>query len=86
MSMIKQASSDGQAKSPSDEYLNTLSERLPQMRKLFEILGSGVTPDFLDIMRAISEMVAFYTDCDQISDFEEDGRKIMSQKKCRFCS
>jgi len=59
---------------------------MPQMTRLFEILDAGVTPNFLDIMSAMSEMVAFYTDHDQNSAAEKILREKMSQKKCRFCS
>jgi len=69
-----------------EAYLNTLAEQMPQMQRLFEILDAGVTPNFLDVMRGISEMVAFYTDHDQISEDLELLEEIMSQKKCRFCS
>lgn len=69
-----------------EAYLNTLKEQMPQMTRIFEILDSGVTPNFLDIMRGISEMVAFYTDYDQISEELELLEEKMSQKKCRFCS
>lgn len=69
-----------------EAYLDTLAEDMPEMTRLFAILDSGVTPNFLDIMRGISEMVAFYTDHDQISEDLELLEEKMSQKKCRFCS
>jgi len=71
---------------PGDEYLDTLAEQMPQMTRLFTALDAGATPNFLDIMAAISEMVAFYTDHDQIDEVDKILRERMSQKKCRFCS
>lgn len=44
------------------------------------------TPTFLDIISGISEMVAFHTDHDQISDDRFLLSEKMSGKKCRFCS
>lgn len=69
-----------------EAYLNTLAEQMPQTDRLFEMLGAGVTPNFLDIMSSISEIVAFDTDPDQISEDLDLLEENMSQKKCRFCS
>ncbi|MBA7612276.1 hypothetical protein ES703_19512 [subsurface metagenome] len=68
-----------------EAYLDTLKSKMPALHKLFTAPDEAYPPNFLDIMRGISEMVAFYTDCDQNS-----GRSIlleekMSQKNCRFC-
>lgn len=69
-----------------EAHLDTLRRKMPEMDKLFTALDAGVTPNFLDIIAAIGEMVAFYTDHDQISEDLEDLQKKMSQKNCRFCS
>lgn len=70
---------------PSDEYLDALKSRLPQMASLFAALESGNTPNFLDMIAAISEMVAFHTECDQNSGSCEFDQEKRSQKICRFC-
>lgn len=72
--------------SEDEAYLNTLAEQMPQMTRIFEILDSGSTPNFLDIIGGISEMVAFYTDHDQNSAADKILSEKMSGKKCRFCS
>jgi len=73
------------AKSRGDGYLNTLAEQMPALDRLFHELDQGRSPNFLDIMAAISEMVAFYTDRDQIDEACEILEEKMSQKKCLFC-
>lgn len=55
------------------------------LRRLFEILASGRTPNFLEFMSAISDMVAFSTDVDSLKVSLDQLDKNMSQKKCRFC-
>ncbi len=71
---------------PGDEYFDTLAEQMPQMTRLFTALGAGRTPNFLDVMAGISEMVAFYTDCDQNDAADKILEEKMSGIKCRFCS
>jgi len=73
-------------RTPSDVYLNTLAEHMPQMTRLFQILDTGVTPNFLDVIAAISEMVAFHTDSDTFDSADKILREKMSGNKCRFCS
>lgn len=74
------------ALSPTDEYLNTLQEHLPALDKLFRILATGRTPNFLDVLKAISEMVDFYTNPDQLDEADKILREKVSGKNCRFCS
>lgn len=61
-------------------------EELPLTWGLLEMLEDGVTPKILDIMGAISEFVAFYTDYDIESEDQIDALLNMSGKKCRNCS
>lgn len=66
--------------------MSDTTPELPEaLRRLLSKMESGVHPDFLDVMAGISEMVAFYTDCDSDADLEEIEKFFMSQKKCRFC-
>lgn len=70
---------------PSDEYLEALKSNMPHLSALFDNLSIGITPNFLDMMYVLEEIVAFSTKCDQ---FEDDPLKKnfgMSEKKCRFC-
>ncbi len=69
-----------------DEYLNTLAKQMPVMNRLFAALDANIAPNFLDVMSAISEMVAFYTNCDQKAASEFLIEEKMSQNNCRFCS
>lgn len=69
-----------------DATLNTLICRMPETHRLFEMLGRNEHPDFLTIMRAMSEFVAFYTDCDINDEPDWLINFNMSQKKCPFCS
>ena len=41
--------------------LDTLKSQMPALSRLFDALDAGSTPTFLDMMSAISEMVAFIT-------------------------
>lgn len=66
--------------------LYTLRNGMPALDALFTKLAAGGGFNFLDILAAISEMVAFYTDHDILEG--EDSTTIceMSGKYCRFCS
>ncbi len=74
------------ARSGGDEYIEALKKHMPALHRLFEILDAGATPNFLDIMAGISEMVAFYTECDQFDAASKLLEEKMSGKFCRFCS
>lgn len=63
-----------------------LSEQPEALRRLFDLLASGQTPNFLEMMSAISDYVAFSTDCDPNSPAPRGELFSMSQKKCRICS
>ena len=73
-------------RSPCDEYLSTLKSNLPNLGRVFDQLDHGTPPNFLDFMAAISELVAFYTECDQNSGPDIEKIFAMSVKNCRFCS
>lgn len=73
-------------KKTSCRMIDTPAEQPDALRRLFKKMESGVQPDFLEIMSAISEMVAFYTDYDSPTDVAQIEEFFMSQKKCRFCS
>lgn len=69
----------------SDKYLNTLRAKLPNLDALFTALAEGETPNFLDIMSAISELVAFHTNPD-FNPVDPPGEIFfMSPNFCRFC-
>lgn len=69
----------------SDEYRRWVFEHMPAMGSLLDKLDAGTSPTFLDIMAAISEIVAFTTECDSICN-QLVGKNIsMSGKYCRFC-
>lgn len=74
------------AKSPNCPTPSTLQDNMPHLDALFTNLGRGVTPNFLDFMSGVSEMVAFHTDCDQSGEVEGLPAQNMSRIKCRFCS
>jgi hypothetical protein len=61
-------------------------ENLPRTAEILENLGVGMTPNFLDVMTMISEIVDFYTDCDTNPVDTPEINFIMSQNKCRNCS
>ncbi len=64
----------------------TLSEQPEALRPLFLQLQDGQTPNFLEMMRAISGLVAFSTDTDSFCEELSTGTRKRSGKKCRFCS
>ena len=69
-----------------EAYLNTLAEQMPETNRVFGILAAGRTPNFLDMMKVLSEIVAFDTDSDQNEELLDFAGENMSQNKCRFCS
>ncbi|MBA7494526.1 hypothetical protein ES702_05102 [subsurface metagenome] len=70
----------------SDAALDTLKSQMPELSRLFANLDAGYTPNILDMIAAISEMVAFYTKSDQIDEVLGLIEDKMSLNKCRFCS
>jgi len=70
----------------SDEYRRWVKSRMPRTAALLDILDSGRSPTFLDIMGGLSDLVAFYTECDPKPDDPCEKIFTMSGKKCRFCS
>lgn len=69
-----------------DPYQTTPWDDMPQMQALFEKFSSAQDWSFLDVMAAISEMVAFYTDHDINPAGPRNQLQEMSQNKCRFCA
>jgi len=69
----------------SSDTNTTLSEQPEALRHLFELLADGQTPNFLEMMDAISSYVAFSTDSDQSREDPLEKLFCMSQKKCRNC-
>ncbi len=86
MSQNGEQGTGARAKSPCCPTPSTLQDNMPHLDALFANLGRGVTPNLLDFLRAMEEMVAFHTDCDQVGEVEEHPAQNMSQIKCRFCS
>lgn len=70
----------------SDEYRGWVKCVMPHTAALLDIMDSGKTPNFLDIMTALSDLVAFVTECDPIPVGSEEEIFFMSGKFCRFCS
>jgi len=69
----------------SDEYRREVFLHMPALGRLSDLLDAGTTPTFLDIMAAISEMVAFYTEHDYLESEECVRFSEMSGNNCRFC-
>jgi len=69
----------------SDEYRRWVFSHMPALGRLLDQLDAGNTPTFLDIMSAISESVAFYTDCDSLEGEDSLRFSEMSGNKCLFC-
>lgn len=69
----------------SDEYRRWVFETMPQMGALLDKLDSGESPNFYDVMGAISNVVAFYMEGDSFKGVESMRFPEMSGKYCRFC-
>jgi len=85
MSIIQEPHIRCKGKSPDDEYRSRVFHDTPALGRLLDSLDAGTTPTFLDIMTAISEMVAFHTNPDLLESDESVRFPEMSQKNCRFC-
>lgn len=72
-------------KTQPDLCQSATPDKLDELKRFFKKMESGVQPDFLEIMTAISNLVAFYTDCDSFAQSADCEEFFMSQKKCRFC-
>jgi len=70
----------------SDEYRRWVFEHMPHVGSLLDNLDAGVTPTFLDIMAAISEIVAFTTEGDHNLADSCKEEFLMSGNICRFSS
>ena len=69
----------------SDEYRRGVFLHMPALGRLLDLLDAGSSPTFLDIMAAISQMVAFKVECDYLESEECLRFFNMSGKICRFC-
>jgi len=85
MSTIKEPQSLQAGQTVSDEYRKRVKSGMPAMAALLDKLDSGVSPNFLDILAAISDLVAFYTECDLDLPDPVEKNILMSGKFCRFC-
>lgn len=74
-----------ETRSGEAEYYDTLAEQMPELDLLFRGFAEGKMPDFLELMSALSDMVAYHTDCDTKLAGPASDTKFMSQNKCRFC-
>lgn len=50
---------------PAEDF-DVLIKAMPALNRLFEIMSRGVMPTTLDVFAGLSQMVAYYTDPDQI--------------------
>lgn len=85
MSIIQEPHVLSEVQTVSDEYRRGVFEHMPAVGRLLDFLDAGTTPTFLDIMAAISEMVAFHTECDSLESEQCLRFSEMSGKYCRFC-
>ena len=69
----------------SDEYRRWVFSRMPHVGSLLDLLDAGRSPTFLDIITAISDLVAFYTECDPKVNRQVEKNILMSGNNCRFC-
>ena len=58
----------------------------PAFYRLVVLAEAGEYPDFLDVMAALSEVVAFCVEGDNITGLESRTFIGMSHNNCRFCS
>lgn len=56
-----------------------------RLKAFLEKMEKGEHPDFLAVMAALSDCVAFSADCDLFPEGPPKSIGEMSQKKCRFC-
>jgi len=73
------------AQSELEAYRRYVQSRMPALAHLLDALDEGGEFNFLDVMAAISQIVAFTTECDQIESDECLRFSEMSGNKCRFC-
>lgn len=85
MTIIQEPQIRCKAKSDLNEYRRWVFQHMPALGRLLDNLDAGNTPNFLDIMAAISESVAFYTEGDSFPVDPQEENILMSGKYCRFC-
>ena len=85
MSTIHEQQGGAKAQQDLNEYRRGVFSHTPALGRLLDALDAGSTPTFLDIMAAISEMVAFHTECDTLESEQCLRFSGMSVKYCRFC-
>lgn len=85
MNEIKRPQPDQDGLSRAAPPCDTLKSEMPSLAALFELLAAGLTPNFLELLAAISEYVSFYTEADSNCDDCQKWLINMSEKKCLFC-
>lgn len=86
MSIIQGPQRGCKQQTACDEYRKWVFSQMPAVGRLLDQLDARESPTFLDIMAAISEMVAFTTEGDSLESVESLRFSVMSGKYCRFCS
>lgn len=71
---------------PVDVPAECIKRQTPLLDDLFNQLEAGMLPNCIELMGAISDLVAFHTKGEQESDGADCPTGNMSQNKCRFCS
>lgn len=85
MSTIREPDVSCTGKSDLRAFKAWVSQKMPYMAVLLDKLDAGETPTFLDIMGAISNCVAFSTECDSLEQAEWEKFSETSGNYCRFC-
>lgn len=85
MTIIQEPHIRCKEQSVSDEYRKWVFERMPAMGRLLDQLDAGRSPDALDVMGGLSEMVAFSTDCEKNDYAAAQLKSLLPGKSCSSC-
>lgn len=82
---MKRTRIDSKSLNPDSARLDQLMSCCPEVVHMLARIDQGYTPNVVEMMSILSEVVAFSTE-DDINTRQPSAEPcFMSQKKCRFC-
>ena len=82
---MKRTRIDSKSLSPDPAQPGCPMSGCPEVVRMLARIDQGYTPNVIEMMSILSEVVAFSTEGDINPPRHSDGYRFMSQKKCRFC-
>lgn len=82
---MKRTRIDSKSLNPGPALADRLMSGCPEVIRMLARIDQGYTPNVIEMMSILSEVVAISTEGDINPGTSSEVLEFMSQKKCRFC-